>query len=169
MTVDRVPFSTWAPEPASGAKVYLQPGQWIATAAPSTITTILGSCVAVCLWDRNLRIGGMNHYMLPFDTGRATGSARFGDVAISQLVEKLMALGSRPAALEAALVGGACVMEAFRRDGDHIGARNAELAERILPMHGIRVTRRELGGNCGRKLIFETENGGIRVIPVGAA
>ncbi len=164
MTADRLPVYGLA---AAGAKVYLQPGQWVATAEPTTVTTILGSCVAVCLWDPRLRIGGMNHYMLPFETGRASGSARFGDVAIHQLVSKLVALGSRPEALQAALVGGACVMEVFRRDGDHIGARNVALAERILPTHGIRVTRRELGGNRGRKLIFETETGGISVIPVG--
>jgi chemotaxis protein CheD len=166
MSVDRLPLAAWIPEPVR-AKIYLQPGQWVATAEPSTITTILGSCVAVCLWDRELRVGGMNHYMLPFETGRTSGSPRFGDVAIHQLVEKLMSLGSRLSSLEAALVGGACVMDAFRRDGDHIGARNADLAERILPMHGIRVTRRELGGNRGRKLVFETGTGGLKVTPVG--
>lgn len=167
MTADRVPAMSSASDSAS-ARLYLQPGQWIATAEPSTITTILGSCVAVCLWDPHLRIGGMNHYMLPFETGRFTGSPRFGDVAIHQLVEKLVSLGAKPYALIATLVGGACVMEAFRRAGDHIGTRNAELAERILPTHGIRVVRRDLGGNRGRKLVFETATGGIRITPVGA-
>jgi chemotaxis protein CheD len=152
----------------AAAKVYLQPGQWVASATPATITTILGSCVAVCLWDPQLRIGGMNHYMLPFETGRMTGSPRFGDVAIRQLLTRLVALGARPAALEATVVGGACVMEAFRCDGDHIGARNADLAERMLSAHGIRIRARDLGGNRGRKLIFETATGEARVIPVGA-
>lgn len=152
----------------AAAKVYLQPGQWVASATPATITTILGSCVAVCLWDPQLRIGGMNHYMLPYETGRMTGSPRFGDVAIRQLLTRLVALGARPAALEATIVGGACVMEVFRRDGDHIGARNADLAERMLAANGIRVRRRDLGGNRGRKLIFDTDSGDAIVLPVGA-
>jgi chemotaxis protein CheD len=149
-------------------RVYLQPGQWIATADPTTITTILGSCVSVCLWDPRLRIGGMNHYMLPFEAADASGSGRFGNVAIRQLVAKLATLGARPDRLEATVVGGACVMEAFRRDGDHIGARNVDLAERLLPSHGIRIGRRELGGNRGRKLTFDTATGNVRVTPVGA-
>lgn len=169
MTADRMTLPAPGADPA-GAKVYLQPGQWIATAEPATITTILGSCVAVCLWEPRLRIGGMNHYMLPFETGASSGSARFGDVAIRQLVSRLMALGARPDRLEATLAGGACVMEAFRRhDGDHVGYRNADLAERLLPAHGIRIFRRELGGNRGRKLIFGTMTGEIQVIPVGGA
>ncbi|HEY0787023.1 MAG TPA: chemotaxis protein CheD, partial [Thermoanaerobaculia bacterium] len=124
MTADRAAIAPAGPAPAA-AKVYLQPGQWVAMATPATITTILGSCVAVCLWEPQLRIGGMNHFMLPYETGRVTGSPRFGDVAIRQLLTKLVALGARPSALEATVVGGACVMEVFRRDGDHIGARTA--------------------------------------------
>ncbi len=166
MTADRAAVAPAGPDPAA-AKVYLLPGQFAATATSTTITTILGSCVAVCLWDPQLRIGGVNHYMLPYETGRTTGSPRFGDVAIRQLLTRLVALGARPAVLEATIVGGACVMEVFRRGGDHIGLRNAELAERTLAANGIRVVRREVGGNRGRKLIFETATGEARVIPVG--
>lgn len=164
MTADRM-LAPARPDPAP-AKVYLQPGQWAASATPATITTILGSCVAVCLWDPHLRLGGMNHFMLPFETGRTSGSPRFGDVAIRQLLTRLVALGARPAALEASIVGGACVMEAFRR-ADHIGLRNADLADRMLAAQGIRVRMREVGGNRGRKVIFETATGEARVIPVG--
>ena len=63
-------------------RVYLQPGQLYASGQPSAVTTVLGSCVAICLWDPVVSVGGMNHYLLPFFAGGAgKGSPRFGNVA----------------------------------------------------------------------------------------
>jgi hypothetical protein len=67
-------------------KVYLHPGQVFAAAYPTTVTTILGSCVSLCLWDPTLRIGGINHFLLPFWIGDDAASPRFGTVAIESLI-----------------------------------------------------------------------------------
>lgn len=143
--------------------IYLQAGQLTAAADSSVIVTVLGSCVAICLWDARLGIGGMNHYMLPFPTAKQSSSPRFGTIAWTQLLERIAALGSHRSDLRAGIFGGACIMDAFRFDSDHIGVRNVELAEQQLRDAGIVVLQREVGGRRGRKLTFETRTGHITV------
>ena len=153
------------PSAVNGSRrtIYLQAGQLTAVRDSAVIVTILGSCVAICLWDPQLGIGGMNHYMLPFPTAKATASPRFGTLAWQQLMDKLTALGVQRRNLRAGIFGGACVMAAFRSELDHIGARNVELAERQLSEAGIVIVQREVGGRRGRKLTFETGTGHITV------
>jgi chemotaxis protein CheD len=141
------------------AKVYLHPGQLFATAEASAITTILGSCVSVCLWDPALKIGGMNHYLLPFWVGEDMASPRFGTVAIDTLIENVLALGARKDRLRAKLFGGACVIEAFREREEHIGVVNARLAENMLRLRSIPVVEQDVTGCRGRKLLFNTDDG----------
>jgi chemotaxis protein CheD len=140
-------------------KLYLHPGQLIAVAQPSAVTTVLGSCVSLCLWDPVRRIGGINHYLLPFWVGDDIASSRFGTVAIDNLIEKVLALGARKSRLRAKLFGGACVIEAFRERQDHIGIVNARLAENMLRQQEIPVVERDVAGRRGRKLIFHTDDG----------
>src|SRR5579859_1268958 len=87
--------------------VYLHAGQLVVATEPTQITTVLGSCVAICLWDPALRIGGMNHYMLPINPAASEGTARFADSATCALVEGLMAAGASSGRLEAKIFGGA--------------------------------------------------------------
>jgi chemotaxis protein CheD len=143
--------------------LYLQAGQLVAIAQPAVITTILGSCVAVCLWDERLAIGGMNHFMLPFVTAKQNASPRFGTVAWETLLAELTSLGAQPRNLRAGVFGGACVMEAFRASADHVGARNVELAESQIAAAGITIVESAVGGTRGRKLIFETDRGRMTV------
>jgi chemotaxis protein CheD len=153
-----------SPATPNGARtVYLQAGQLTAVADPTIIVTILGSCVAICVWDIRLGVGGMNHYMLPFPTAKQNSSPRFGTVAWRQLLDKLAAFGVQKQNLRAGIFGGACIMEAFREDLDHIGARNVELAEKQLGEAGVMIVQREVGGRRGRKLTFETATGHITV------
>ena len=140
-------------------KVYLQPGQLYAAAQPSAITTVLGSCVAVCLWDPVSAIGGMNHYLLPFFAGAGKGTPRFGNVAMTQLVDRLIALGALRGRLQAKVFGGACVLEAFQARQGHLGEKNASVALKLLEELGIPVVSRDVGGRSGRKLIFHTDLG----------
>ena len=144
-------------------RIYLQAGQLVAVFDPSLIITILGSCVAICLWDARLRIGGMNHYMLPYPAPKQDPAPRFGNVAWEQLLARMTKLGSQRRDLRAGIFGGACVMETFRGNGDHIGQRNADLAERLVTESGIRIVQREIAGRHGRKLNFETDTGQISV------
>jgi len=151
-SADRVPRTS----------VYLHPGQLFVSPEPHTMTTILGSCVAVCLWDPVLRAGGANHYLLPQDVGDGLASARFGSVAIHRLIEGLQALGSQKQDLRAKVFGGACVIDAFAQ-GTHLGTENADLGLRILRQEGIPVVAEDVGGRRGRKVIFHTDSGLVLV------
>jgi chemotaxis protein CheD len=148
-----------APRPAETIETrYLQPGHLFATKVPTTITTILGSCVAVCLYDRARRIGGMNHFMLPIDAPKAQASPRFGNDAMEMLLQRMLDLGARMPFLEARVFGGAC-MFAQMADGNHLGVRNAQLAADFLAERRIAVLQTDVGGTKGRKLKFETAEG----------
>jgi chemotaxis protein CheD len=140
--------------------VYLHPGQIFVTVEPATVTTILGSCVSVCLWDAALGIGGINHYLLP--TGVATGSngARYGNIAIRLLLEKLTNAGADVGHLKAKVFGGACVLDAMRGKGNaHLGSKNVEVAREYLAEVGIPLITSDVGGDRGRKLIFHPHDG----------
>jgi len=141
-------------------KRFLQPGQLAISVEPMQITTILGSCIAVCLWDPQRHIGGMNHFMLPYHgpTNSAASSARFGNVAMTQLVEQLRAHGARLPLLKARVFGGACMFQQMRSSA-HLGAQNAEVAVEFLSRQGIEVVQIDIGGSRGRKLTFLTYEG----------
>lgn len=126
------------------------------------VTTILGSCVAVSLWDERRRIGGINHFMLPLFTGSGISSPRFGDVAMRQLFEGLTALGARPALLQARVFGGACMFTALNGGSPaatHLGQKNVDLALQFLARAGVRPVQVETGGERGRKVTFRTDEG----------
>lgn len=138
--------------------VYLFPGDVFASAEPTVVTTILGSCVAVCLHDPFLAIGGMNHFLLPHQVGDSMASARFGPTAVAELLRKLEALGARRAALVAKVFGGSRVLNGSPI-ANAIGAKNVRVALRLLEEAGISVAVEETGGARGRKLLFGTDTG----------
>ncbi|HLL04549.1 MAG TPA: chemotaxis protein CheD [Myxococcaceae bacterium] len=159
-----------APEPAhTGLRTaYLHPGEIFTSATPTEVTTILGSCVAVCLWDSQLRMGGVNHFLLPSPPSAEQPSARYGDTAIPRLLEQLEALGSQRRNLRAKLFGGASVGPGARLSGRvQLGERNGELARRMLAELGISVIAEDLGGTSGRKLRFRTDDGTALIKKLG--
>ena len=141
---------------------YLHAGAVFAAATPTAVTTVLGSCVAVCLWDARLQVGGLNHYLLPFAPGGAPPCARYGDSALPELVTRLTALGATPAHLQAHVVGGAHVLQELEH-ARHLGSDNVQLALRFLAALNIPVASRETGGTRGRQLLFHTDDGATRV------
>ena len=137
---------------------FLQPGHLVVAAEPMQVTTILGSCVAVCLFDVTKRVGGINHFLLPFAGGRATTSARFGDFAMKELVDGVLRVGARRPFLQARVFGGAS-MFAELKSAASLGQKNVELALDFLARFAIDVIEIDTGGNRGRKLIFRTDEG----------
>ncbi len=137
---------------------YLQPGQALAFAEPTTVTTILGSCVSVCLWDAKRGVGAMNHYLLPNGYEDHERTLRCGPAAIARLIEEIRALGCASGDLRAKLFGGACVLSAPARP-DHIGALNVKIARDVLGKAGIPIAAEDVGGDRGRKIVFHTESG----------
>lgn len=157
-------LSAGAPAPAAAPpsrSIYLHPGKIYAGAEPAVVTTILGSCVAVCLWDAGRGVGGINHYLLPHWAAGSEATARYGNVALRALLDRVVALGARRDALQAKVFGGACVLDAFRpgQGATHLGERNSELAVHFLASESIRVVASDVGGSRGRKLIFRTDDG----------
>ncbi len=123
----------WTCSPLQPAKrVYLAPGQLFASADHVQVTTILGSCVAVCLFDNEAEVGGVNHFLLPHG---APPSPRFADHATTLLLKRVLALGAEHKHLRAKLFGGACVLEALRASSA-LGARNVEVARERLCCRG---------------------------------
>jgi chemotaxis protein CheD len=151
--------ATPGPQRIRRHKFYLHPGKIFAAAEPTAVTTILGSCVAVCLWDPMVATGGVAHFVLPHGSGDQVSALRFGSVAVPQLVQRLIDLGCKMGRLRAKLFGGACVMAAFQSSGGQLGHDNAESARVLLAAAGIPVVADDLGGRRGRKLIFQVDDG----------
>lgn len=145
-----------------GRPVYLHPGQMIVASRPHLISTVLGSCVAVCLFDRGRGVGGINHFLLP-SGGVGPAGNRIGTTAMPALLHEMQRLGCRPADLEARVYGGACVLAAFRGRAAHLGDQNAETAVAHLRAGGIRIVEQDTGGDHGRKLHFHTDTGTVSV------
>jgi chemotaxis protein CheD len=131
-----------------------------ASAQPAEVTTILGSCVAVCLWDRYLGIGGINHYMLPTWNGMELASPKYGNIAIERLTEKMLQLGCKKNNLVAKVFGGGEVIT-VSSSSMHIGERNVMVAEEMLMEQNIPIIGRSTGGKNGRKIIFNTHTGEV--------
>ena len=138
--------------------VYLHPGSVYASTQPAALSSILGSSVGVSLFDPAAQLGGMAHYVLP-RAARRSSSARFGDVAVRQLVQKILALGAERERLEGRIFGGAWMNVGLRENPMHVGLENVRVAEELLAGVGIRVLAAHTGGAQGRRIVFHTDDG----------
>lgn len=148
--------------PTGELRVYLHPGQFAVSADDCTMSTILGSCVGVCLHDPVTRVGGLNHFLLPVAPPDAP-SPRFGDVAMQRLIAEVCALGAQRGRLLATVIGGACVIEAYQGKAASLGLNNVEAARRALREAGIRITQEQILGNRGRRVAFAPRSGAVLV------
>ena len=133
---------------------------------PMVVTTVLGSCVAVCLWDRVRARGAMNHYLLP-QGGAGDRSLRYGMASIDQLVEGMVALGCRTATLEAKIFGGATVLS-FGDPHNNVGTKNVAAAVERLKHHGIPIKAQRTGGTSGLWIQLSTNTGDVLTRSLGA-
>lgn len=138
---------------------YLIPGKLFAAAQPFAITTILGSGVALCLWDSALAIGGANHVMLAEGPAENDNATRYANVAHPALLQRLLGLGAEIRTLEAKVFGGSLPNCSFGNEKNHMGELNVQATMLFLQMKGIRVVQNEVGGTRGRKLVFQTDDG----------
>ncbi len=150
-------------------QIFLLPGQWAVPHEPSELTTILGPCVAVCLFDRARGVGGMNHFLLASGGAAGRERSRYGDTSCEDLVQCFFASGSRPGDLEARIVGGANVGRASGREGESLGERNAEMARGVMRRHAIAVGFEDTGGANARRLRFRTGAGILEVKTIEGA
>ena len=138
------------------------PGQFFITTVPTLISTVLGSCVSVCLWDKRTNVGAMNHYLLPGDLDDLSGDASRGCSAISLLARSLKNRKVNLGDLEAKVFGGAHLMNTGN-DVFKVGERNVSTAFEALKQYGISVSAYHVGGDRGRKIVFNTSNGKVRM------
>ena len=139
---------------------YLFPAEIFVTSEPTMVSTVLGSCVAVCLWDSRFAIGGMNHYLLPLWNGDGLATPKYGNIAIRQLLEKVVAKGAERRNVQAKIFGGAAMWS--NSDGLFaIGLRNIELAQQQLQELQIPVVASDVGGTLSRKIFFNTGDGSV--------
>jgi chemotaxis protein CheD len=104
-------------------------------------------------------VGGITHYLLPETTAQSEPSPRFGNVAVSVLIEKIYAMGGKVPRLQAKVFGGACVLESLKGHGADVGRKNIHIAHQLLSNMSIPVVTEDVGGKRGRKLFFFTDNG----------
>ena len=141
---------------------FLHIGQICVSAKPQSIVLILGSCVAVCIWDPLSAIGGATHYLLPTWDGKGTPSARYGNVAIAELLQGLIDAGARREQLRAKVFGGGRLFEIGPKgsgNANDLGTRNIEVATEILAKERIPSDASRVGGNRGKRIVFRTYTG----------
>lgn len=141
-------------------------GEVFATRAPVEIRTLLGSCVAACLYDPRAGVGGMNHFMLPQQSRDAAASARYGVHAMELLINQIMQLGGDRRLLQAKVFGGANVV-AVRESGLHVGAQNAAFVTQFLAVERIPLLAHRLGGEHALRVHFFPQTGKALVKTVG--
>lgn len=138
----------------------INPGGW-AVESERPISTLLGSCVAVCLYDPKLRIGGMNHFLLPSGNRRDINDQDVilhGDYAMEVLRNALFARGASSRRLVAKAFGGGNVLNAIKMA---IGTRNADFSRQWLQREGIPLLAEDLGGTWSRKVVFDPTTGDV--------
>lgn len=153
-------MTSWHPVPTDLPEVHVQPGELFCAPAPHLVTTILGSCVSVCLWDRRLGFGGLNHFILPEVMGDEQPSCRYGAVAVPMLVDWMRDLGSRTTDLQAKIFGGANVLTTARPEAT-VGSRNIEAALSLANRFGIPVVAKHLFGVRGVVIKQHTGTGEV--------
>lgn len=141
---------------------YLKQGELAIVSGDTKVFTILGSCVAVVLWDEQSKIGGVNHYLLPNWSNKGVPDVRYGDVAITELHDKTILSGAVKKRLVAKLFGGASLLK-LDNAGFNIGLRNIEIAKQKLKELNVRIVEEFTGGTSGRKILFDPITGNVKV------
>lgn len=143
------------------------PGEYYVTAGEELIATVLGSCVAACIRDTRLGIGGMNHFMLA-TPGAAPSAAwadkatRYGLHAMEKLINGILRIGGNKVRLEVKIFGGGRILNEVR----DIGGNNVRFVREFLAQEGLNVASEDVLGRRGRRLIYSPSNGKAFVKPL---
>ena len=139
----------------------LYPADIFVQKKPYLVTTVLGSCISVCLHDSVLGYGAINHYILPRWNGHDLATMKYGNMAIIRILEELLMLGSKYENIVSKVYGGAEILTGMPTNFN-IGKRNTEIAFEILDEFKIPIICTDIGGNRGRKINFNTYTGEVK-------
>lgn len=148
--------------------IKLLPGDFDVVSGDEMLVTVLGSCVAACIRDTKSGIGGMNHFLLPTENkkNRAnnnwqdydSAATRYGDLAMEQLINKIINLGGKRENLEAKIFGGA---KMFTTSLSDIGGQNIAFVNDYLKTEGIKVVKKDMAGTNARKVYYIPSTGDV--------
>lgn len=148
-----------------GKRIVLQPGEHRAVRGPAVLTTLLGSCVAACLYDSTSGIAGMNHFLLanrryarnlPLSQ---TEAGRYGIHAMELLITDMQKLGASRARLRAKIFGGSSIaMACSEQQFLCVGEVNQRFIREYLALEGIPIDAEDLGGQLGRVIFFHSDS-----------
>jgi chemotaxis protein CheD len=148
-------------DPQTGMEIVkIFSGDWYVTDKPEEmIATILGSCVAACIRDPVLGIGGMNHFLLPGDTTNVpeNDAARYGVFAMESLINGILKKGGQKSRLEVKVFGGGNVIN----NSANIGSKNAAFVRRFLKDEGLRIVSEDLEGDYPRRVHYYPVTGKV--------
>lgn len=145
--------------------VYLKPGELFMGVKPAMVTTVLGSCVSVTMFNNRLQVGSICHALYPVCkhpqcTDACIERHRFLDCSIIQMLEKLTLLGIGEKELEVKIFGGADII-GNRTKALSVGQQNSDFAKRMIENKRLKVAAMDLGGRVGRKIFFCTSTGEV--------
>ncbi|MBN4054165.1 chemoreceptor glutamine deamidase CheD [Nitrospira defluvii] len=140
------------------------PGEYFVSNTPKVIYTILGSCISACVMDPVLKIGGMNHFMLPAPRDSSTHdswreSARYGSYAMEMLINEIMKRGGDRDRLEVKLFGGGKLYKSM----SDVGLNNADWTFKYLEIEGLKLVMSDVGDVYPRKVYYFTDSGRVLI------
>lgn len=169
MSAPLVPSSTRQLPGADPAmpRVTIHIGGLRASREPLVIDTVLGSCIAACLYDPEAQIGGMNHFMLPEGINPSNpNSARYGVYAMELLISDLMKLGASRTRFRAKVFGGGHVLK-IRESASGVPQRNIDFVRKFLEQEQIPIVKQDVGGYQPRRVLFHTDTSRVFVKYLG--
>jgi len=156
--------------PKSKDKIQVSMGEGVVARAPQVVSsTGLGSCVAVTLYDRQRRIGGLAHIALPdsVSLNGHLGPYRCANTAIATLLNKLRAREATKSGIVAKMVGGARMFASYDDSETGIGEQNIVSVKHLLTREGIPLIGEDTGGHRGRSVEFHLDSGKLTVMVIG--
>lgn len=130
--------------------VKVLPGEYYVSQDDLMVMTVLGSCIAACIWDPKVRVGGMNHFMLPEGGGDTSG--RYGSYAMELLINEMIKLGARRETMQAKVFGGGQVMHSFTTM--NVGERNTQFVLNYLQTERIAIISKDVLDIHPRKVCY---------------
>lgn len=128
------------------------------------LSTVLGSCVAACIYDVESGIGGLNHFLLPGDSRGGSVELKYGSMAMELLINELLKGGARRSNMKVKLYGGAQISAGL----SDVGKKNIEFAREYVRREGFPVVDESLGGTQARRIHFRPHTGDLRLNMVAA-
>ena len=143
------------------------PGEYYVTKGKEMIATVLGSCVSACIRDPVIKVGGMNHFMLPLNSNQALdldvigAATRYGNFAMEHLINDVIKHGGRKENLEVKIFGGGKVIQ--HMTSVNVGAKNIQFIKDYLLMEGIPILSQNVGDVYPRKVLYSPATGVVKM------